>query len=124
MQRGQFLYRLNRLVASLLDSDSKLHCQVGNIRDGVLILYADSAGWASRLRYQAPTLLKQLQQRKGLEKLQKIELRVLPEQQKEETKQRAEMSAEASSCIQACSESIEDKELSRALARLAAHRKD
>jgi hypothetical protein len=123
LQRGQFLHRLDRLLGKLLDDDSKLHCQVGNIRDGVLIIYSDSTAWASRLRYQAPTLLKQLQQRKGLESLQKIEFRVLPKEEKVIKEQKARLSVEASSCLSACADSIEDERLRGALQRLAAHHK-
>ncbi len=124
LQRGQFLHRLNRLVGSLLDTDSKLHCQVGNIRDGVLILYVDSTAWASRLRYQSPALLKQLQQRKGLATLRHIEVKVTPKQEKEKKNQAAELSDEASSCLSACADSISDQGLREALQRLATrHRK-
>jgi hypothetical protein len=123
MQRGQFLHRLNRLLASLLDHDAKLHCQVGNIRDGVLIIYVDSSAWASRMHYQSPALLAQLQQRKGLAALQQIEIRVMPRQQKEKHHQRATLSLEAASCLRLCADSIADADLRQALQRLAAHHK-
>jgi hypothetical protein len=123
LQRGQFLHRLNRLVSRLLDDDSKLHCQVGNLRDGILILYADTTAWASRLRYQGPALLKQLQQRKGLESLQQVEIRVMPREEKVSKEHKAELSEEASSCLSACADSIEDDALRNALQSLAAHHK-
>ncbi len=123
LQRGQFLHRLNRLVGSLLDDTFEQHCQVGNVRDGVLILYVDSTAWASRMRYQAPTLLKQLQQRKGLASIQKVEVKLLPKQEKVAKIQSVELSSEASSCLIACADSIEDDGLRIALQRLAAHHK-
>lgn len=121
LQRGQFLHRLNRLVGSLLDDDSKLHCQVGNVRDGVLILYVDSTAWASRLRYQGTALLKQLQLRRGLASLQQVEIKVLPIQEKIEKNRPAVLTHEASSYLSACADSIEDNGLRTALQRLAAH---
>ncbi len=121
LQRGRFLQRINQLLGRSLDAESKRHCRVGNLRDGLLILYADSTAWATRLRYQAPALLAQLQQQKGLEGLQKIELRVLPEQTQESTNQKASLSNEAASCITACANGIEDEKLSNALRRLANH---
>jgi hypothetical protein len=123
LQRGQFLHRLNRLVGNLLDHDAKLHCQVGNIRDGVLILYVDSTAWASRLHYQSPALLKQLQQRKGLVALRLIEVKVLPRQEKEVTYQQVKLTNEAASCLLACADSIADDNLRGALQHLAAHYK-
>lgn len=121
LQRGQFLHRLNRLVSHLLDDDSKRHCQVGNVRDNTLILYVDTTAWASRLRYQGPALLKQLQQRKGLESLQQVEVRVMPQEEKVSKEHKAELSGVASSCISACAESIGDDGLRNALQNLAAH---
>lgn len=123
LQRGQFLHRLNRLVGSLLDHDSKLHCQAGNIRDGVLILYADSTAWASRLRYQTPALLTQLQHHKALATLQRIEVKVVPHQEKTVIYQKAKLSSEAASCLHACADSVADSNLRQALQRLAAHHK-
>lgn len=124
LQRGQFLHRLNRLLGSLLDDNSKLHCQVGNVRDGVLILYVDSTSWASRLRYQCPALLKQLHQRKGLATLRQIEVKVMPKQVKEEKNRSAELSDEASSCLRACADAVSDQGLREALQRLSTrHRK-
>ena len=120
LQRGQYLYRLNRVLSKLLDADSSLHCRVANVRDGVLILYTDSTAWATRLRYQTPALLKQLQQRKGLETLSRVDLRVLPEQEKTVINHQASLSKEASSYLSACAESVEDQGLSSALRRLAA----
>lgn len=123
LQRGQFLHRLNRLLDSLLDHDLKLHCQVGNIRDGVLIIYVDSTAWASRLHYQSPALLKQLQQRKGLAALRQLQVRVMPRQEKEVKYQEVRLTNEAASCLHACADSITDKGLQAALRHLAAHHK-
>ncbi len=123
LQRGHFLQRLNKLLQSLLDDNLKLHCQVGNIRDGVLILYSDSTAWASRLRYQCPALLKQLQQRRGLAELRQIEVKVQPKQHKETQHKPATLSEQASSCLSVCADTVADEKLSRALLRLASHHK-
>jgi hypothetical protein len=123
LKRGRFLNRLNNLVQTLLDDDLKIHCQVGNIRDGVLILYTDSTAWASRLRYQSPALLKQMQQHKGLASLQQIEIRVQPREEKVSIYRKAELSNEASSCLQACADGMTDNGLKQALERLASHHK-
>lgn len=124
LQRGQFLHHLNNLIGTLLDPDARLHCQLGNIRDGLLILYTDSTAWASRLRYQTPTLLKQLQQHKGLESLQKVEVKVLPEEKKDVKNQKIALSSGASSCISTFANGIEDENLRNALKHLAAHHKE
>lgn len=121
LQRGQYLYRLNRLLQTLVDSEQSLHCQVGNIRDDQLILYCDSPAWASRLRFQLPSLLRQLQQRKGLSTLKRIDVRVLPREQPKQQPRTRRLSQTASSCIQACAAGIQDDKLHDALLRLASH---
>ena len=121
LQRGRFLLKLDHLLRSILDHESSLHCRVGNVRDGLLILYTDSAAWATRLRYQTPALLQQLQTHKGLQGLQKIELRVLPEEKKLEKNQRVEMSSAAASCLSACADTVAGEDLRKALQRLASH---
>lgn len=123
LRHGEYLRRLNTLLTRILDGDSRLHCQIGNIRDGLLILFADSTAWAVRLRYQTPVLLRELKQQKGLESLQKIEIRVMPKEEKEHTEQKVSLSSEASSCINACADNISDEKLQNALKRLAAHHK-
>ena len=124
LQRGQFLHRLGRLLATLLNDNFNLHCKVGNVRDGILIIYCDSTAWAVRLRYQAPSLLKELQRRNGLSALQQIEVRILPAQQNEKTYQRATLSSDAHHCLQACADSVNDDGLRAALLRLATHHKE
>ena len=60
LQRAQALERLNAKVVRLLDDDLARHCQVANLRDGMLIFACTSPGCATRLRMQAPQLLEQL----------------------------------------------------------------
>lgn len=122
LRRGQFLQRLQKLLASLLDADSSAHCQVGNLRDDALILYCDSTAWASRLRYQIPTLLGTLQQHKVLASLRRIEIKVMPQQVTQKAhRSAATLSNTASSCILACADSVNDQALQSALTRLARH---
>lgn len=68
-QRGQLerlldkveeLKILNETVSGLLEPALVPHCQVANLRSGCLVLMADSAAWATRLRYSFPDLLSRL----------------------------------------------------------------
>lgn len=123
LQRGHYLTRIDRMLSPLLDENTRLHCQVGNVRDGTLILFCDSTAWASRLRYLTPSLLPQLQRHKGLSALRQIEVKVLPKQVVVSKERVASLSDQARSCLQACADSIDDDGLRAALLHLSAHHK-
>ncbi len=68
--------RYQQLVNNRLSAPLKEHCQVATLRDGVLVLLADSPVWAARLRFEAPALLKQLEAEPALCGLKTIQVRV------------------------------------------------
>ncbi|MDH5784698.1 MAG: DciA family protein [Chromatiales bacterium] len=123
LQHGQRLNLLEQLIKELLDSGSSLHFRLGNYRDNTLILYADSNAWASRLRYQAPALLTQLRKMEGLDGIDRIDVRVMPQEIKSIKKQHVSLSSAASSCIIACADGVSDEGLRNALRHLARHHK-
>lgn len=51
---------LDRRLRPLLDPALAGHCRVAAFRDGRLILSADSAGWATRLRYHTERIREKL----------------------------------------------------------------
>ncbi len=66
---------LLKQVRSLLPEPLNQHCCAAIQRDQLLILYADSSAWASRLRYFCRNLSRHLQQQDVI--VQKITIRVL-----------------------------------------------
>ncbi len=54
------LQQLNDQLQAFLEPSLAAHCQVANLRDGCLVIMADSAAWATRLRYDFPDLLSRL----------------------------------------------------------------
>jgi hypothetical protein len=60
LTRARALGELDALVHELIPSPLNVHCRVLSVRDGVLVVAADSAVWAARLRYQSTQLVKQL----------------------------------------------------------------
>lgn len=122
--RARYLQHADRLLHSLLNAEFKLHCRVANIRDGLLILDVDSVAWATRLRYQLPSLLEKLQQHEDLRVLSSIEIKIRPQQQtRQKSSQRPQLSPEAAHCIHSCAEGIDDPALGNALRRLASRKK-
>lgn len=126
IQRSKKLHQLTRWIQNILSPELAAHCHVQNIRNSSLIMACDSTVWATRLRYQTPTLLETLRRDAGLNDLIDIQIRVQPAEQppKQQTKHHATLSTDAAYCIQQCSESISDPELRRALERLAGRQRD
>ncbi len=57
IQRAHRLAALGVLVRSWLSPTLASHVEVANLRDGTLVLSARSAAWATKLRYEIPTVL-------------------------------------------------------------------
>ncbi len=116
---------LNTRLHSILDTTLKNHCDIANYIDGNLILLTDSPAWISRLRYQLPTLLKQLQQLTEFKGLIQIKLRIKPKYVKPRpTKHHREpISKIAASCLTTLAEHVQDSELKTALRQLASRSK-
>lgn len=121
MQRGKKLQQLSRWVQSALDAELAKHCQAINLRGNTLYLATDATVWATRLRYQLPSLLRSLQERHELRDLRDIQVRVIPATAAAPSKphRRASLSAESADCLQQCAEAVADETLSSALRRLA-----
>jgi len=59
VKRAQRLGELTELIAAALPEDQRAAVVAANVReDGELVVICASSAWASRLRYQADTLLK------------------------------------------------------------------
>jgi hypothetical protein len=78
LERAKQLRKLTNQLRNLVDAPLNQHIHVANIRDNILIIGTDSAVWHTRIKYLAPTILEQMKQHKGLEKLQTVEFRVQP----------------------------------------------
>lgn len=77
LKRARAIERLGKKVSGLLDPDLAGICQVANVRDGRLIFVCKSSGGATKLRMQAPALLKQLHD-VGLGEIEEIEVKMRP----------------------------------------------
>jgi len=116
---------LNTTLHSILDTTLKKHCDIANFIDGNLILLTDSPAWISRLRYQLPTLLKQLQQLAEFKGLIQIKLRIKPKYvaSRPTRPHREPISKIAASCLTTLAEHVQDSGLKTALRQLASRSK-
>lgn len=62
-ERAAATDRLARRIQGLLPAELAAHVTGANIRDRRLIILVDSPAWASRLRFEAPALRRQLETR-------------------------------------------------------------
>lgn len=120
IQRSKKLNQLWHKIQNLLDTDLASRCQLLNLRGGVLILSCDSTAWATRLRYQIPTLLEDLRLHAGLENLHDIQVVIQPvSQTPQKPKSRATLSPQGAYCLKQCANAVTDPALRSALERLA-----
>lgn len=74
--QAQAIGELDRIFTSLLDVDLAPYCRVGCYQAGILTLFSESAAYATRLRYQIPTLLSQLRSFKQWAGLGTIQIKI------------------------------------------------
>jgi hypothetical protein len=60
LTRARTLRKLDAELHDLVPPPLNEHCRILSVRDGTLVLAADSPVWAARLRFQSSQLVKQL----------------------------------------------------------------
>jgi hypothetical protein len=116
--------KLTRLVRESLPSPLKDQLQSAVLSNRTLSLMVTSPVWASRLRYQAPQLLRQLRQQ-GL-KIEQIRPRIVPAAmatRKTQRRQADAMSPDSAKALCQVADALEAGPLQEALRRLSRHHK-
>lgn len=123
---GEQLERQNALklqVRGCLTGPLEAQIQAAVMQESVLTLFVGSPVWASRLRYMAPDLQRQLRQR-GV-KVDQIRIRIIPETRPDSRPgypRPRRLSEENSEILRQTARGIEDTPLKEALLRLSRHR--
>ena len=115
------LKQLDYGIKALLPAELASHCRIANLRKNRVVMQADSTVWATRLRYQTPEILKQLQQYRALQGIRSIEVTVVPasKPRARPKRQPRPISKQNAHMIESASETLSDPELAAALRRLA-----
>lgn len=124
LARAATLAMYNQALRPHLPDPLDRHCVLANVRGATAILAADSAGWASRLRYLAPALLPRLADM-GLV-VSRIEVVVMPPTTPPVRPQRQITSApslEVALALESFAARTEDAGLAAVLRRLASRAK-
>lgn len=117
LQHTQQLNALNKRLMHLLPAPLPQHCTTAGIEQQQLILMTDSPVWATRLRLQAPNLIKALPEFQ----IKSVVVKIQPSRKAPEAAPRAcpKMSSDASSLLNYLADATSDLKLKLALQRLA-----
>lgn len=119
LRRAAGLHRLDRALRERLPADLAGHVHVANVRAARLVVIADSAAWATRLRFHGGNILQELRSPEGTE-LRRLDIQVRPRGIEPRPRPRAQRpSAAARRHIESVAAHIEDDDLADALRRLA-----
>ncbi len=112
-------------IQALLPENSQSHCLSAQLKHDTLIIHADSSGWAAKLRFQLTTLLPTIRRQAGYHLVEKVTVRVQPQQQSNTSKISAQRYMDSATAQQirelACA--IRDDELRQQWLKLAENHK-
>jgi hypothetical protein len=115
------LQRASQVLRTHLDEPLAGHCQVANIKDGSIVMHADSSAWAAKLRFHVASMLEQLNQAHGFGVLRAIRIKVSPLSEGLPTvpAEQLTLSERAATVLKSAAHATEDSELRVVLLRLA-----
>lgn len=124
IDKSLYLQTISQILHEHLHRPLNEHCQVANLQDNCLIIIAESAAWATQLRYLAPELIKQLQAIPDLKHVETLRVLVRPAFQPiandpPRRYPRTQLSEKSARFIKETAECIADDALKQALLKLA-----
>jgi hypothetical protein len=121
LSRARELMALDARLHALIPAPLNEHCSVLSIRDGTLVLAADSPVWAARLRYYTSQLVNQLSGRQTVT-VRTIRIRVHPPEKSFVARHRQpalRLTSRNAMLLRRAAGSVTDPGLKSALLRLA-----
>lgn len=117
LQHTQQLKQLNAQLAHLLPLPLSLHCTAAGVSQQTLTLLAESSAWATRLRLQAPSIIRGLQSFN----IRTLTVKIQPVQKAATatSRSRPKMSTDTANLLNDLAETTSDPKLKSALLRLA-----
>ncbi|MBL4865952.1 MAG: DUF721 domain-containing protein [Pseudomonadales bacterium] len=123
LANARLVMKFDFLLKLYLEEPLKSKCQVSIFHGHRLLIFVDAPVWATQLRYQIPSLLKQLQQHPEMVKLTFIEIKIQSEPLtlKKETRSINPISFANSEVLKTTAANVDDDNLKKALLRLSRH---
>jgi hypothetical protein len=84
--RSKGLQHLADVLGQHMPLEMQSHCQLANYRQGLLVLHVDSSAWSTRLRMMLSQLSRSLHATREFSALKKIDVKVRPSYETEQTK--------------------------------------
>jgi len=121
-QRCQVLKQIDTILHQTIPHPLSEHCHIANLRHTTLIMHADSALWASQLRYLLPNLMEQWRNERHLPEIQKVDIKVrFTHQPARHYTHHPSLSEKSESLLRDTAEQVTHPELKSALLKLAQH---
>ena len=118
--QAERLEALDRLFGRDLSAALRAHVRLAAVRDGCLVVHADSAAWATQLRYRTPEIIASLPAEPEFAGVRSLRVpNRAPAAAPPPMPARARMSLDAAAAIEAQAEHVADERLRAALRRLA-----
>lgn len=121
MDHAGQVQRASQVLRTYLDTPLAQHCQVANIKEGSVVIVADSPAWAAKLRFQVAGMLESLNKTQSFGTLRAIRVKVSPLSEilpPAPVEQRT-LSEHAAVVLKSAAYATEDAELRAILLRLA-----
>ncbi|MBU0455386.1 MAG: DUF721 domain-containing protein [Pseudomonadota bacterium] len=112
---------LNQQFVRFLAPQMAKHCQLANYENDRLVVLIDHANWAMQFRFLIPELLKQLAKEEAFKGIKAIEykVRLKTVTPPEKKRQISKLSSQTIQLIKSTANSMTDKNLKKALMKLA-----
>lgn len=123
LTKADTLLQLEEKINFQLRSHSLTNCKVRSYHKGILTLQAESAAWATRIRYQQNPLIEALKKIPALSQLRQIKMVVRPKSEPiKNSTQAHRLSCHSSLHLQQIADSFGKTTLGEALRKLAENR--
>ena len=122
--QAERLQRASQVLRAHLEAPLSEHCRVANIKDGSVVMHADSPAWAAKLRFHVAGMLERLNKEKSFGALRAIRIKVSPisEMLPVAMPERLTVSGQAASVLKGAAQATDDAGLKAVLLRLAQRR--
>jgi hypothetical protein len=124
IKKAKIIQQSGQQLESILDPSFQGHYQLANINQDVATIIAESSAWATRLRYNIPSILDAFNNQMGLKSVRTVRIKIAPVQSTSMTaskKTKQKISHKTASFLKQTAESFSDKELSEIFSRIAQH---
>ena len=123
LKHANYINQLQSELHNYLGQPLNSHCKIANYKKDILIIHADSPGWAAKLRYMTPDILSFMHQQFRLTNLKTIRVKVSPCSKKpvKSLKKQITLSPTSAKLINDVANTVSDHALKTSLLKISRH---